>query len=122
MQAKELLVAEMSGWKAGRIVTDFCLQAIQRAVVLATVSAAAKITGDPLIGLVEAATLLLFFGWVVYSGAMSARWMKIQTIDRPGLYRWVAPFAFIVEFGFISVLFLASTSFANAMTERLAAG
>ncbi|WP_295217302.1 hypothetical protein [uncultured Brevundimonas sp.] len=120
MDSKEQLEAELAGWKIGRVVTDFCLQAVQRAVVLATVGAAAKITGDPLISIVETATFLLFFAWTIYSGAMASRWIKLQNYDRPSRYRLVAAIAFTVEFVFIAVLWLATGSFAAAMAERFA--
>lgn len=116
------LESEFGFAKGGRVVTDFCLQAVQRAVILATISAAAKVTGSAVISIVETCTFLLLFAWIVYSSTCAARWLKIKTINRPDMYRLIGIVAILVEFAFMIVLWLGVGSFSSAMAERFSGG
>lgn len=120
MDTKEQLTTELSVWKGGRVVADFCLQAIQRAALLAAISAAAKITGNVFISIIETITLLLIFAWMIYTGAMASRWIKIQTMDRPKTFKIVTAAAFAGEFLLMGLLFMAVTSFADVMAQHMA--
>ena len=119
--AKNNLSHEFAVWRGGRLAADFCLQLIQRAIVLATIQTASRLTGSVFISIVESVTLLLIFAWVVYSGKSASIWLKIQTVDRPDMRRFILAIGILLETLLVCILFVASTSFASAMAERLRA-
>ena len=117
--ANNNLSHEFAVWRGVRLSADFCLQLVQRTILLATIQTASRLTGSVFISVVEALTLVFIFVWVAYSGKAAFVWLKIQTFDRPDMRRFILVMGILLELLLVCVLFIASTSFANTMAEQL---
>lgn len=118
--AAELLAIQSARMKAGRTAADFGLQAIQRAVVLATVYAAGQVTHSGVIIAFGWVAWALFFVWFQWSIGGAVRWLRRELNGRSRLLK-VATFAVAGgECVLIGLLITAVSAFSDAMTVRLA--
>ena len=105
--------------KGLRAAADFALQLIQRAVVWATIRAAAEVTQEPIIKVVENVTFLLIFAWSAWSFQAVKSWLQAR-IKSERTFKATAWIAGLTEFLLICLVLFAGSRFAAALGERFA--
>ena len=113
------LGVDLAVLKAFRTSADFALQLIQRAVVWATIKAAARVTQQPILSVVENVTLLLIFAWSAWSFMAARKWLQVR-IKSQRVFTSTAWVVGLVETLLVSVVWLAGSSFASALATRFA--
>lgn len=105
--------------KGFRTAADFALQLIQRAVVWATIKAAADITQQPILRVVEGVTFLFIFAWAAWSFQAAKSWLQAR-IKSQRIFNMTAWAVGLAELLLICLVLLAGSSFVTALAARLA--